>query len=127
MTSTLSSEGPTSESNDDLVEVDDQGEVTNTVFDGLVMIGRLTDIRTLKSSKTGNVIEGIANAVFATSRGEEIIAIQRVLRTPLGAFNMAAFDKLTNRLAINENWVVTVGKQVTNGFTNYVAIDCKVF
>jgi hypothetical protein len=92
-----------------------------------VVIGRLVDVRSLKSSKTGKVIEGIANAVFDTSRGEEIVAIQRVLRTPLGAFNLAAFDKLMDRLAINENWIVMVGKQVTNGFTNYVALDCKTF
>lgn len=108
-------------------QVEEINEAPNepAIYDGLLVIGRLVDVRPLKSNKTGNVIEGIANAVFESSRGEEIVALQRVLRTPLGAFNLVAFGKLTDRLAVGQTWCVTVGKQVTNGFTNYVAIDCK--
>ena len=97
------------------------------VFDGLLVIGRLTEIRELKSRASGQVVIGMANAVFDTSRGEEIVGVQRVLRTAVGAFNLDAFDKLMDRRALDKTWIVTVGKQTSSGYTNFVALDCKEY
>lgn len=96
------------------------------VFDGLVMIGRLVAVQPIKSTKTGNVIAGIANAELECSRGMERLSLQRVLRTALGAFDLEAWPRLTAPSALGLTWLVTVGKEVSGGYTNWVALDAKV-
>lgn len=105
---------------------DQNFEEHDDIYDGMLVIGKLTQIKELKSRKTGNTVDGIANAVFDTSRGEQILSVQRVLRTPMGAFNLPAFDKLLDRQAVGQTWIVKIGAESSGGFTNFVAIDCKV-
>ena len=96
------------------------------LFDGLVMIGRLVAVQPIKSTKTGNVIAGIANAEIECSRGVEKLSLQRVLRTALGAFDLEAWPRLTAPSALGLTWLVTVGREVSGGYTNWVALDAKV-
>jgi len=100
---------------------------TEPIFDGLVVIGRLVEVRDLKSSKTGNTVEGIKKITVASSRGDIEVTVMRKGRTMMGSFDLAAFDVLTNRQALEKNWVISVGEDRNGSFTSLVALDAKPY
>jgi len=108
-------------------QVSDHETANATVFDGLCVIGRLVEVKDLKSTKTGNVVEGIKKLTVASSRGDVEVTAMRKGRTMMGSFDLNAFDLLTDRHALDQDWIIAVGEERNNGFTSLIAIDARPY
>ena len=113
---------------DDEVIDDTTGEVTNPghIFDGLLYTGRLVRVRDIKSSKTGNVVEGMCNLDFISSRGNQTLTGQKQLKTPVGNFDKTReYNTLTHPDSIGKFFAIAIGEINSGGFTNFVPIFVK--
>ncbi|MCU1362401.1 MAG: hypothetical protein JWM55_229 [Acidimicrobiaceae bacterium] len=104
-----------------------------TTLEGLCFVGTLIRVEPARFKDGGDIIEGLANAIFSDplgNHGERKINLAREVRQLMGPVTLPAFAKLAQAMP-GTRWLVTLksdqspsedGKRV---WMNYTAIDAQ--